>query len=223
MKAIGYARVSTDEQQKSGLGLGSQISKLQDYCRLYEHDLVGIVSDSASGKDLKREGLERVLKALINGEADALIISKLDRLSRSVKDMGVLLETYFQKRFTLIVVQEQVDTSTAAGRLVLNVLMSVAQWEREAIGERTKDALFQKKKDGLAYGTTPYGYRRDGDALVVDKAEEEVVRLVLELREQTWNYSRIARELNSLGYKTKCGGQFFAQTTKNIVKMRMAA
>lgn len=105
MRAIGYARVSTDEQQKSGLGLSSQISKLQDYCRLYEHDLVEIESESASGKNLRRDGLEKALKALENGEAEALIISKLDRLSRSVKDMGVLLETYFEKRFTLIVVQ----------------------------------------------------------------------------------------------------------------------
>jgi site-specific DNA recombinase len=192
MRAVGYARVSTEEQRNSGLSLGSQKSKLEDYCRLYEHDLVEIVSESASGKDMRRDGLEGALKALQEGKADALIVAKLDRLSRSVKDMGYLLETFFQKRFTLIVVQEQVDTSTAAGRLVLNVLMSVAQWEREAIGERTRDALCQKRNEGRVYGPVPFGYRREGDSLVEDENEKRAVTLILELRAKGWNYTKIA-------------------------------
>ncbi len=223
MKAIGYARVSTEEQRNSGLSLGSQTRKIEDYCRLYEHDLIEIISESGSGKDMKRDGLNKALQALETGEAEALIVSKLDRLSRSVKDMGYLLESFFQKRFTLIVVQEQVDTSNAAGRLVLNVLMSVAQWEREAIGERTRDALNHKRDQGKVYGPVPFGFRREGDILIEDENEQKAVILILELRAKDWNYTRIAKELNHLGYRTKCGGQFFAQSIKNVVQLRRAA
>ena len=148
MKVVAYCRVSTDEQQASGLGLESQIDKVKAYADLYDLELVDIITDAASGKNLNRAGLRTALNMLKDGNADGIIIAKLDRLTRSVKDMGDLLESYFSKQWSLFVVVEQIDTSTASGRMMINILMSVAQWERETIGERTKDALAAKRKRG---------------------------------------------------------------------------
>ncbi len=119
MKVIGYLRVSTQEQEQSGLGLEAQQEKIWAYCGLYELDLVDMVQDAASGKSLKgRDALAGALAMLTRGEADGLIVAKLDRLTRSVKDLGELIETYFAKH-SLFVVAEQVDTRTASGRLGL--------------------------------------------------------------------------------------------------------
>ncbi len=148
MKVIGYLRVSTQEQEQSGLGLEAQQEKIRAYCGLYDLELVDMVQDAASGKSLKgREGLALALAMLARGEVEGLIVAKLDRLTRSVKDLGELIENYFAK-YSLFVVAEQVDTRTASGRLVLNLLTSVAQWERETIGERTAAALGAKRERG---------------------------------------------------------------------------
>jgi len=148
MRVVGYVRVSTEEQAKSGLGIEAQIEKIRSYCKLYDLDLVDIVVDEGySGKSLNRPGLQRVLKKPEDSIADGIVVAKLDRLTRSVADMGYLLNRFFQDK-QLFSVSENVDTRTASGRLVLNVLISVAQWEREAIIERTKDALRAKKREG---------------------------------------------------------------------------
>ena len=99
-------------------------------------ELVGIEVDAGlSAKTLDRPGLQSALSKLDAGEAQALIVLKLDRLTRRVADLDTLIERYFGSRFTLMSVSEQIDTSSAAGRLVLNVLTSVAQWERETTSE----------------------------------------------------------------------------------------
>ncbi len=116
---------------------------------MYDIELVEIVIDAGvSAKSLERPGLQKALGILDSREVEAMVIVKLDRLTRSVKDLDWLLENYFADKFSLMSVSEQIDTRTASGRLVLNVLMSVAQWEREAIGERTNAALQHKKSQG---------------------------------------------------------------------------
>lgn len=99
----------------------------------------------ASAKDLNRPGLVRVLALVEKRDVDAVIVAKLDRLTRSVRDLGELLERFERRGVSLVSVAESLDTGTAAGRLVLNVMASVSQWEREVIGERTREALAHKK------------------------------------------------------------------------------
>jgi len=128
MKAVGYIRVSTDEQASSGVSLDAQKAKLEAYASLYDIELVDIEVDAgASAKTLNRPGLQSAVARCESGEAQALIVVKLDRLTRRVADLDTLIERYFGNRFALMSVSEQVDTRTAAGRLVLNVLTSVAQ------------------------------------------------------------------------------------------------
>ena len=161
MKVIGYVRVSTEDQARDGVSVDAQRAKIEGYAKLYDLELVRIVVDAGeSAKSLDRPGLQKVLTSLRKGESEGLLIAKLDRLSRSVVDWNVLIDRFFGERAgkQLFSVADSIDTRTAAGRLVLNVLMSVAQWERETIGERTKDALAHKRRNGERVGKVPFGY-----------------------------------------------------------------
>ena len=163
MRVIGYVRVSTEEQASHGVSLAAQTEKVRAYCALYDLELVELIDDpGASAKTLARPGLARALAALDRGDADGLVVAKLDRLTRSVADMATLVSDYFGERAgkSLFSVADSIDTRTAAGRMVLNILVTVSQWEREAIGERTRDALRHKRAIGEAYGPTPLGYRQ---------------------------------------------------------------
>src|SRR5579872_239746 len=165
-RTIAYLRVSTDKQADRGVSLDAQRAKVAAYAELYDLDLVDVIVDAgASAKTLDRPGLTRALAMLKKGAADALLVVKLDRLTRSVRDLGELVERHFAPgKAALLSVGEQIDTRSAAGRLVLNVLASVSQWEREAIGERTSTAM-QHKIASREYtgGAAPYGFRLAAD------------------------------------------------------------
>src|SRR5215813_9951188 len=125
VRVVGYTRVSTDQQASEGLSLAAQKAKLEQYAALYDLELVVIIEDAgASAKTLDREGLQQALGMLRKGMTDGLLICKLDRLTRSVRDLGTLIEDYFD-RYTLMSIEDKVDTSSASGRLILNILMSV--------------------------------------------------------------------------------------------------
>ncbi len=225
-KVIGYTRVSTTGQATDGVSLDAQRDKLIAYCALYDLELVDIIEDAgASAKTLDRPGLQDALRRLEAGEAGAMVVAKLDRLTRSVADLASLLEKYFDGRFDLVSVSEQVNTGTAAGRLVLNVLISVAQWEREAIGERTKAALQHKRKSGERVGSVPYGYHlaADGVRLVEDAGEQEVVRAVIEFDAAGLSLRAISDRLRQRGYKARTGGAFHPQTVSRILAAQQAA
>ncbi len=219
-KAIGYVRVSTDQQASDGVSLQAQREKIEAFAHLYEYELVAIVEDAgASAKTLERDGLKDALGYLERGEAGALIVAKLDRLTRSVADLATLIEGHFA-RFSLVSVGEQIDTSTAAGRLVLNVLMSVAQWEREAISERTKTALQHKKARGERVGSVSYGYRLSGDGVTLerDEAEQEVIAAVLKYRAAGLGLRIICQRLATDGFTARSGGIFYPQSVARIIE-----
>lgn len=204
MKVIAYVRVSTEEQASQGVSLAAQESKVRAYCDLYGHDLVELVVDAGqSAKSLNRPGLQQALAALKAGEAHGLLVLKLDRLTRSVRDLGELLETYFQKS-ALISIQEQCDTSSAAGRLVLNVMTSVAQWERETISERTSTALQFKKSQGVKLGAPAL-------------EDQATIQRALALKGEGLTLRAIAEALTAEGFKTLKGGRWEAMTVKRLL------
>ena len=207
MKVVGYIRVSTDGQDVSGLGLADQVEKIKAYCALYDLDLVEIHKDAASGKNMVRQGLQDALLALRKGEAKGLVVAKLDRLTRSVRDMGSLLDEYFRESFDMFVVAEQIDTRTASGRFVLNLLTSVAEWERETIGERTRAALsVKRKKNEFTGGHAPYGFDVTEDGLLVENPKEQAaLGKISRLRAKGYSFQRIADTLNAEGTFTKTG------------------
>jgi len=226
MKVVGYIRVSTEEQANSGLSLDSQRAKLNAYADLYDLELVAIIEDGQSAKTLNREGVRRVLGMLKAGEADGVLIAKLDRLSRSVADFQTLIDDYFCEKAgkQLLSVADSIDTRTAAGRLVLNVLLSVAQWEREAIAERTRDALQHKIRNGERCGSVRFGYdlAEDEIHLVPNEEEQGAIRLMQRLRAKGESYRAIAEELERRGIRTKEGKTAWTHTAVSRILNRAA-
>jgi len=223
MRVFGYVRVSTKEQAESGLGLEAQVNKIKAYCELYDLELVDMfIDDGYSGKTLDRPALQSLIKRLENGEAEGVVIAKLDRLTRSVADMGVLLERVFKDK-ELFSVSENVSTRTPSGRLVLNVLISVAQWERETIVERTKDALRAKRERGeKTGGDVPFGYDEIDGKLIPNEKEQRIIELIKRLRSKGYGLKRIARFLNENGFKTKKGRAFTHIQVKRILSREVA-
>jgi DNA invertase Pin-like site-specific DNA recombinase len=221
LKVIGYTRVSTDEQADKGLSLAAQRAKVVAYCDLYDLELMAVIEDAGqSGKTLKRDGLQRALKMLRKGDADGLVIAKLDRLTRSVIDGGFLFAEYFaEKGYQLLSVADHIDTRTAAGRLVLNVLLSVSQWEREAIGERTRDVLQEKIRNGERCGKIRFGYdlAADGKTLLPNRLEQSAIQLIRKLKDAGESLRAIAQELNSRGIKSKEGRPWIHTSVQGIL------
>ena len=131
--------------------------------------------------------MARLLALVDAGEVKAVIIAKLDRLTRSVKDLCTLLERFERRGVALVSVAESLDTGSAAGRLVLNIMTAVSQWEREAIGERTRDAMSHKRTNGERVGNIQFGYRlmrRDGKHLEADPGEQAVLDEIRQMRQE---------------------------------------
>jgi site-specific DNA recombinase len=227
---IGYRRVSTEEQSHSGLGLAAQDAKIRAYCDLYELKLVRMVSDDgASGKNLDRVGIQSVLAELRRRKdgVEGVVIAKLDRLTRSLRDWADLIDEFFSEKAgkRLFSVGDSIDTRTAGGRLVLNVLMTVAQWEREIIGERTKDALQAKIAKGERCGRVRFGYdlAGDGKSLVPNPAEQAAIARMKEWKAQGMSYRDMVKLVEDLGIETKEGGRVWMPMTIRRILTRPIA
>lgn len=212
-KAIAYLRVSTGKQVDNGLSLEAQRERVQAYAKLYDIELVDIIEDAgASAKTLDRHGLQQALAALKSKKADALIVTKLDRLTRSVGDLGYLVAHYFAEgQSALMSVGEQVDTRTATGRMVLNMIGTIAQWERETISERTKVVMQHKKAKGeYIGGQIPYGFQLVGKVLVPHAPEQSFIGKVKAWRAVGLSLRRIATKLANEGILNRIGKVFNA-------------
>jgi site-specific DNA recombinase len=208
MKAIGYVRVSTEKQADFGVSLEAQAEKVRAMAVVQGTELGEVIIDAGeSAKSLNRPGMARLMSLVDAGAVDTVIIAKLDRLTRSVADLAELLKRFEKRGVSLVSVADSLDTRSAAGRLVLNIMVSVSQWEREAIGERTRDAMHHKRANGECVGTVPFGYRlaADGLHLETDPAEQGILSRIRELKTACYTTRRIADELNRQGFTTRRG------------------
>lgn len=224
VRVVGYVRVSSEDQAREGVSLDAQREKVTGYARLYDLDMAEVVTDAGvSAKTIDRPGLARVLAMLDAGEVDGVVVAKLDRLTRSVADLARLLDAYFGEAGgkQLFSVGDSIDTRTAAGRLVLNVLMSVSQWEREVIVERTRTAVrFKQSRSERVSGRIPYGYKLAGNGKTLEPDPGEAATLA-EVR--AWHASgkslrAIAAELQRRDVPTKTGRPWSHSTVQTLVK-----
>src|SRR6478672_8781012 len=153
MRVLGYVRVSTDEQSGSGAGLEAQRQAILAECRRRGWQLLEVVEDAGfSAKDLKRPGIQEALRVLQEGDAKALVVAKLDRLSRSMIDFTGLMAKAQKQGWALVALDCAVDTTTPAGEAMANMLATFAQFERRLISQRTREALAVKKAQGVRIG-----------------------------------------------------------------------
>lgn len=222
MKAIGYVRVSTDRQADKGVSLEAQEAKIRAMATVQGADLLDVIVDGGeSAKSLNRPGLQKLLGLVNKGEVQAIIVAKLDRLTRSVKDLCGLLELLERRKVALVSVAESLDTSSAAGRLVMTIMGAVSQWEREAIGERTRDALRHKRAQGQRAGNIPFGYRlaQDGRALEPEHAEQQAMVEIHKLRRAGNPLRVIATELNRNGHLTRRGTPWRLESVVRVLRL----
>jgi site-specific DNA recombinase len=206
MQVVGYVRVSTEDQARDGVSMTVQQAKVEAYCLVKDWDLVQVIRDEGySAKTLKRPGLEDLLALVDARQVAAVIVYKLDRLTRSVSDLDKLVRLFDKAGVALVSLQESLDATTASGRLMMNLLASVSQWEREVIGERTRDALQHLKAQGKRYCHTVY-------------ADTEVIGLMHRLRASGHSYAAIAQHLNQAGVPTAQGGPWQAMVIWGIVR-----
>jgi len=153
MRVLGYVRVSTDEQSNSGAGLEAQRGAILAECERRGWELVELIEDAGySAKDLKRPGVQEALRALESGEATALVVAKLDRLSRSMIDFTRIMAEAQKQGWALVALDCAVDTTTPAGEAMAHMLATFAQFERRLISQRTREALAIKKAEGVQLG-----------------------------------------------------------------------
>ena len=217
-RTVAYLRVSLEKQAEAA-SLDVQRAKVRAYADLYGLELVAIEEEVGSARSLDRPGLQKVLGMLKAGAADALLVSRLDRLTRSVRDLCDLVDRYFRDgRYALLSVGEQVDTRSAAGRMVLSILATISQWEREAIGERTAAAMkYMAGRGEFCGGNVPYGYRLAGEMLEENPGEQAVVRAARALREQGFSLRDIAVLLRNKGLRSRTGREFGANQIARMV------
>jgi len=215
-RVIIYMRVSTDEQGRSGLGLAAQRRTCRAYVT-YKEDwrVVAEYTDEKSGRSLNgRHELARALAAMDQGEADVLLVAKLDRLSRSVVDFGTILQRSKHHGWALAVNDFQLDTTTANGKLVANMLMALAEWERDQVSERTKAALAS-----IPRGTTHVD--RDGNIKGPPggpvQIDAETSALVRYMKDQGKSYRAICDELTAMGKPTPRGGPWQVSTIQRML------
>jgi site-specific DNA recombinase len=201
LKAYGYVRVSSEEQAREGISLDAQEEKIKTYATLHDLDLIEIIRDEGySGKNLNRPGLQRLLGLIEGSEPEAVIVYKLDRLTRRTRDLLHLIEDVFSEGNTrFLSITEQIDTATAMGKFFLTVMGALAQMEREVVGERTSAALAYKKSQGDTLGKIPYGYMRLDGKLIEDQQEQKVLRRIRRMRKDGMSYQAIAQHLNQSG------------------------
>lgn len=198
---LGYRRVSTAEQDQSGLGIAAQTAALEAASNGREWALELLTeAGGRSAKDMRRPILQEALERLDRGEAHCLAVSKLDRLSRSVVDFGSLLERARRGGWSIVALDLGVDTSTPTGELVANVMMAVAQWERRAIGQRTKDALAELQAQGVRLGSP---------VLISSDIEQRIVMQ----RAIGLSMSAIAQALSDDGIRTSKGASVWSTST----------
>jgi DNA invertase Pin-like site-specific DNA recombinase len=215
--------VSTRDQADNGHSLEAQRAKIEAYAVLHDLELTDVaVDDGYSGKNLERPGMERLLDLIRRRAVDVVVVAKLDRITRSVRDLGDLIERFQSSGVEFASVADNIDTTTASGRLVLNVMGSVAQWERETIGERTADALAHLRANGKRTSRfAPFGHLLEANGeLTPDPHEQEAVALIRRLRADRMTLNGIAEELAARGFHARNGQRLSAKVVRSVLMRR---
>jgi DNA invertase Pin-like site-specific DNA recombinase len=210
VRALAYIRVSTDQQVESGAGMDAQRSALTAEAERRGWHLEVVVDAGLSGKDMRRPALVDALDRLDRGQADVLLATKLDRVSRSVADFARLLDRAHSHGWRVVLLDLGVDTATPAGEFVANTLASAAQYERRLISQRTKDGLAAKRAAGVRLGRPA-------------QLDREIVARIVRERAEGRSLPKIAAGLSADSIPTARGGKWYPSTIAAVLNGQDAA
>ncbi len=219
MKAIGYVRVSTSDQAHNGVSLEAQRERIEAWATANGAELLAVhVDRGLSGKRAdNRPALQAALARACRDRA-ALVVYSLSRLSRSIKDTCIIGERLARAGATLVSLTEQIDGTTASGRLMLHLMTVLSQFERELIGERTRTAMAHLRgQNRRISGRVPYGFALDGETLVPIPVEQATIAEMQTLRAQGCSLRAIVAHLEQRGIHPKTGRTWTAATVAGIL------
>ena len=225
MKALGYVRVSTQDQADSGLSIASQERRIAQYCDFKQLELVELIKDegvSAYTPLQDRPGGSKLIHLAEKHAPVSVVAIKLDRLFRDAHDCLGVTKDWNAKNVNLNLLDLGIDTSTPMGRAFLTNAATYAELERNLISERTKEALYQIKLQGGVLGANSFGWERSDEVdsfgrriLRANPAEIEILGRCKALREEGFTLQQIADKFNREGVPTKKGGRWFPSTVRN--------
>lgn len=217
-----YIRVSTEDQAKDGFSINAQKEKLTKYAESNDWKIFDYyIDDGISGKNLTdRPEVNRMLRDIKNKKINNVLIYKLDRLTRSVKDLIDLIELFEKNDCTFNSQTEKIDTSNAVGRMFVKIIGIFAEFERENLAERVSFGYEQKTREGYYTNTNGvYGYDYDlkNHKLVVNELEKKLVERVFDLYLEGYSYFKISKLFNEENIPTKRNGHWAPSTIKQIL------
>jgi len=224
-KAVGYVRVSTEEQVKGGVSLDLQKAKIRAYCGLEDMELVEIISDEGiSGCSIKiRPGVQQVLQMVREKQVNAVIIYKLDRLARNTVEALEIARLMDRKGIALHSITEKLDTKSALGRFFFTLMASLAEMERGIISERIQAAMERKREKGEACNNNPrYGYRIADGVVFPDMEEQRIIQRIRTLHCEGQTVHGIVAILTSEGIFNRRRKPFGKTQIHTIIQRRAA-
>ena len=221
--------MSTEGQAIDGVSLEVQTARIAAWAVCNGSEVVAAYSDAISGsKAANRPGLQEALAEVCKRKG-VLVVYSLSRLARSTKDALLIAERLDRAGADLVSLSEQLDTTSAAGRMIFRLLAVLAEFERDLISERTTSAMSHLRQAGRRIsGRVPFGYDLKGDTLVPNTREKETVQLIRRLRGRGLSLRAIARKLQTKGIRTKSGSlgwspSVLADVIRRDQKMEKAA
>ncbi|SES03332.1 recombinase family protein [Salipaludibacillus aurantiacus] len=227
MKAGLYIRVSTDEQAKHGFSIRAQKDKLTKFATSQDWDIEDYyIEEGVSAKDMLRPELSRMFEDIKTGKIDVVLVYKLDRITRSVRDLYNILDLLEQHNCKFKSATEVYDTTSAIGRMFITLVASFAQFERENLGERVRMGMERMMEEGkFTGGISPFGYHYNKEAktLVIDDDEAQVLRLIFDSYMRGLGEERTAKKVNQMGHTTRNGTTWTGKTIRDILTNPVAA
>jgi DNA invertase Pin-like site-specific DNA recombinase len=219
VKVAIYTRVSTEDQAKEGFSLDAQLDKLRSYCKARDWIIAdSYIDDGYSGRDIKRPAYSRMMEEM--DKWDILLVIKIDRIHRNSKNFMLMMENLKKEGKEFVSMTESLDTSTAMGRFVMDIIQRIAQLESEQIGERVYIGMEQKARtnSGVLGFNIPFGYEYSDGQLTIIKDEARVVKDIYSWYKDGKSMGKIAKMLNSNKIPTKRGGIWAKKTISKILK-----
>lgn len=207
----GYIRVST-EKQVMGYSIEGQITQIEQYCQFNGYELVDIYADRGiSGKSMNRPELQRMLNDAKNGKLDCVMVYKTNRLARNTSDLLTIVEELHRQNVEFFSLSERMEVKNSTGKLMLQILASFSEFERNTILENIYTRQRQRALEGYYQGNLPLGYNNIPDnkkELMINQHEANIVKYIFESYAKGHGYRKIANALNHKGYVTKKGNPF---------------
>lgn len=219
-----YVRVSTEEQAKEGYSIRAQEEKLKQYATLKDWHIYSVYADEGiSGKDIDgRPAIKRLIADITSGKVKNVLVYKIDRLTRSTKNLIELVELFNQNKCAFNSLNESIDTATATGRMFLKIIGIFAEFERENLVERVRLGFERKAREGHSNsaGITSYGYSRENGSKIqkIENEQAQIVRRIFNMYlHDNYNFSRIAKTLNAENIASKRGKKWLIVAIKDIL------